>query len=168
MEKQKDRFMKNKDFQATSRENFLIALLNKITKEYKTLLEKTRQVKPLKIVEIIHYSPVPGETKFAIQVTNKNCVIQLSAAESLNHRYHLDEFNAFHAEMIRQAAQGTLQNFLQIVNQEPKYKIVSKKFDKELKQHLFTIENKDQIRFTRTAEEISQNKELLFDFCKGD
>lgn len=66
---------------STPRENFLMALLTKVINEYKALLEFTRRSKPLKIVEITHLSIVPGETKFAVQVANKHCVLSLTAAE---------------------------------------------------------------------------------------
>ena len=60
----------------TPRENFLMSLLNRAIKEYKALLEYTRRSKPLKIVEILNLSTIPGETRFIIQVTHKNCIVR--------------------------------------------------------------------------------------------
>lgn len=144
-----------------SRENFLISLLNKVMKEYKALIETIRQIKPLKIIKIQHISSIPGETQFTIQITNKNCFLTYTAAEIINHGYSLDDFNEFHAEMIRQAAQGKLIDFLKIKKPENTYKIVSKKLDRESQQYIFTIETKEKERFIRNAEELSINKNLL-------
>lgn len=143
------------------RENFLLSLLNKVVKEYKTLLDFTRRNKPLKIIEISHLSPIPGETKFIIQLTNKNCVLHLTAAELIGNEYSLNDFNDFHAEMIRQAAKGKMIEFLKLIEKEPIYKIVSKRFDSKIEQYLFTLETKENIRFNCTADELSKNKDIL-------
>lgn len=145
----------------TPRENFLMSLLSRVTKEYKKLLEHSRRSNPLKIVEILNLSTIPGETQFTIQVTHKNCIVRLSAAEIINSNYNLNDFSDFHAEMIRQAAQGKLIEFLKLSEKEPAYKIVSKRFDAKMQQYIFTIESKENIRFTSTAEELSRDKNLL-------
>lgn len=151
----------------TPRENFLMSLLNKVVKEYKALLEITRRAKPFKIVEIISLSSIPGETQFAIQITNKNCILQLTAADIISANYNLNNFNEFHAEMIKQAAQGKLIEFLRISDRDPFYKITAKRFDKTLQKYAFTIENENKQCFTHTAEEIAMNKEILknLSFC---
>jgi hypothetical protein len=113
--------MSNNRENYTARENFLMSLLNKIMTEYKTLLEHLKRKKPFKIIEIIQFSPIPGESEFLIQVANKNCAIKLSAAEIINNGYNLDDFSDFHAEMIRQAAQGKLVAFLKMTDQEPNF-----------------------------------------------
>ncbi|GEM_PF-1264157 len=156
--------MDNKKDQSNSltpRENFLLGLLNKVIKEYKALLEITRKTKPFKIVEIIYLSNIPGETKFAIQLTNKNCVLQLTAADIITNGYDLNDFNEFHADMIRHAVQGKLIDFLKISNKKHLYKIISKKFDRETKQYIFTIENTDNKKIVRTAKELSQDINIL-------
>jgi hypothetical protein len=145
----------------TRRENFLISILNRVIKEYKTLLEHTRRSKPLKIVEILNLSTIPGETQFNIQVTHKSCIVRMSAAEIINSNYNLNDFSDFHAEMIRQAAQGKLIQFLKLSEKEPAYKIISKRFDAKMQQYIFTIESKENFRFTSTAEELSMDKNLL-------
>lgn len=145
-----------------SRENFLIALVNRITKDYKALLAFTRGTKPFKIIEIIFLSTVPGETRFLIQITNKNSILKLSAAEIFILSYDLNDFYEFHAEMIIKAAQGKLVDFLSISNKEKIYKIISKKYDKDTSQYVFVIEIKDQQMIVRTSNEIAQDKELLF------
>jgi hypothetical protein len=145
----------------TPSEDFLMSLLNRVIKEYKTLLEHTRRDKPLKIIEILNLSTIPGETKFAIQVTYKNSIIRLSAAEIINKNYNLNDFSDFHAEMIRQAAQGKLIEFLKLSEKGPIYKIVSKRFDAKAKQYIFTIETKENICFDSTAKELSINRDLL-------
>lgn len=146
---------------ATPRENFLMSLLNKVIKEYKSLLEHTRRDKPLKIVEILNLSSIPGETQFTIQVTHKNCIVRLSAAEIISSNYNLNDFSDFHVEMIYHAAQGKLIEFLKLSEKEPEYKIVSKRFVAKIQQYIFTIESKENIRFASTAEELSSNKKLL-------
>ena len=151
---------------ATQRENFLMALLNKLIKEYKDLLDYTRQVKSFKIVDIIQLSPVPGETLFAVQITNKNCVLRLSAAEIVEKKFHLSDFPSFHAEMIRQAAQGKLESFLQL--QDAKCKILSKKYDRNTRQYVFTVEPAGQQSIKYTAQELSNNKNLLKDMNVDD
>jgi hypothetical protein len=145
----------------TLRENFLMSLLYKVVKEYKSLLESTRRIKPFKIIEILNITMIPGETQFAIQVSNKNCIVHLSAAEIISADYNLNDFSDFNAEMIRQAAQGKLVDFLKISEKAPNYKIASKRFDKEMQQYVFTIETKDNILFNSTAEELSKNNNLL-------
>lgn len=154
----------NDENKHTVRENFLLSLLQKVVKEYKNLLELTRRAKPLKIIEIMNLSGAPGETKFAVQFTNKNCILKLTAAEIMCDNYDLNDFNDFHAEMIRQAAQGKLIEFLKISAEKSSlYKIVSKTFNRELQQYVFTIETKDKLRSTLTAEELSKDKKLLLD-----
>src|SRR5438477_3792354 len=111
------KFMNNKQeyFNEPSfRENFLISLLNKIVREYKALLEHVHRNKPLKIVEILYLSSIPGETKFTVQITHKNCIVRLSAAEIIKTNYDLNDFSDFHAQMICQAAQGKLIEFLRL------------------------------------------------------
>lgn len=156
------------DFRFTKRENFLMGLLDRITKEYKILLDITRRRKLFKIVDILELSKVPGETKFAIQVANKVTILELSAAEIINNKYNLNDFNSFHAEMIRQAALGKLTDFLNLSDSEPLYQITSKKYDREKKQYIFTIISKDQDEFVRTAEELSWDKQLLSGMNVGD
>src|SRR5579864_2754960 len=118
------------DNSITPRENFLISLLNKMTREYRALLNYARQTKPFKIIEICTLSSAPGESEFLIQITNKNCAFRLTAAQVIQEGYKLEDFNEFHAEMIRQAAQGKLIEFLKISDIAPKYRIISKKLDK--------------------------------------
>ena len=123
---------KHNIYSNSPRENFLMALLNKVIDEYKNLLEHVRLSKPLRIIEIETLSSIPGDTKFIIQVRNKNSIAKLTAAEIISKNYDLGEFNDFHAEMIRQAALGKLINFLHQCNSmQPLYKIVSKKLDRE-------------------------------------
>lgn len=154
--------MKKSNFsENTARETFLMTLLNKITKEYKLLLERIHRTKPYKIVEMIEISSIPGESKFAIQVANKNFIVQLSAAEIINHQYNLADFNDYHAEIIRKAAQGKLVEFLNFSEKEPAYKIITKKLNQETKEFIFTIETREQVRFNRTAAELSRDKNLL-------
>src|SRR3990167_5627669 len=143
----------------TPRESFLMGLLNRIIKEYKTLIDLTRRHKPFKIVELIELSNIPGETKFAIQLTNKNSVFILSAAEIINNKYNLNDFNAFHAEMIRQASMGNLANYLNLSDKESVFHVTSKKYDREKQQHVFTIASKDQVELVRTAAEIAKDKQ---------
>ncbi len=146
---------------STHRENFLMTLLHKIIKEYKALLEYTRRTKPFKIIKIKKLSDIPGETEFIVQVANKNCAIQLTAAQIIADNYNLSDFNDFHAEMIQQAAQGKLTEFLNHSYSKPSYKIIAKRFDKTIKQYIFTIETLEQQHFVRTAAEIAQDNELL-------
>ena len=152
----------------TPRENFLISFLNKIIKEYKKLLEHAYSNKPFRIIEILHLSAIPGDTRFIIQITHKNSIAHLSAAELINSNYDLNKFSDFHAEMIRQAAQGKLLQFLKLPAKEPTYKIVSKRFDAKKQQYFFTIESEENIRFTTTAEELSKNKNLLSNIDRQD
>ncbi len=152
---------KNNLSHPTQRETFLMLMLNKVTKEYKALIEFTRRRKPLKIVEILEVSSSPGESKFAIQLINKNCFLSLTAAEIISNGYDLNEFSDFHAEMIRKAAQGKLIEFLNGSEKTPSYKIVSKRFDAKIQQYVFTIETKEQVNFIRTANEITNDTNLL-------
>jgi hypothetical protein len=158
----------NSPIHFSPRENLLMTLLNKVIKEYKLLWELTRKTKALKIVEIIEISSVPGETQFTIQIVNKNCVLNLSAAEIINNNYNLNDFSDFHAEMIRHAARGKLIEFLRLSDQEPRYKIISKKLDRESQQYIFTIETEGNIRFERTAEELSYDKDILLNMNTED
>lgn len=152
----------------TPRENFLLSLLNKMIKQYKILIEYSRRCKPLKIVEILSISSVPGESRFTVQVTHKNCIARLSAAEIINTNYKLEDFSDFHAEMICQAAQGRLAEFLKLSEFESIYRITAKKFDSKIKQNMFTIETKENIRFIRTASELSCDKNILLNMSKED
>lgn len=161
--------MNNKHSSDTaSRENFLMSLLNKVASEYKALLNLTRRTKPLKIVKIVHLSKIPGESVFAIQITNKNCFLTLSAAQIINDGYQLSDFNEYHADIIRQAALGKLIEFLKLSDCEPRYKIVAKKFDKAEQQHFFTLQGADQQQFVRSAEEIAGDKMILKNLCIED
>jgi hypothetical protein len=151
-----------------SRENFLLLVLQKVIKEYKSLLEYSRRNKPLKVVEILSISSIPGESRFTIQVTHKNSIARLTAAEIINSGYKLNDFSDFHAELICQAAQGRLAQFLKSSEMEPIYKIISTKFDSTIQQCIFTIETKENIRFTRTASQLSSNRDLLLNMSKQD
>ncbi|TAK77188.1 MAG: hypothetical protein EPO11_02970 [Gammaproteobacteria bacterium] len=53
-------------------------------------------------------------------------------------------------------------------SRELTYSIASKKFDREKKQYIFIIEIKGEIRFIRTAEEISKDKNILFNMNAND
>lgn len=153
--------MKNNYNPLTPRESFLMSLLNKVTTEYNNILNYTRGIKPFKIVEIIHLSNIPGEAEFLVQITNKHSMLPLTAAELINH-YNLNDFSRYHAELIKQAALGKLIEFLKLsdVNQ-PKYKIISKKFNKDIQQNVFIIEDNNQNTIMRTADEIAKDKIIL-------
>ena len=142
----------NQDFfqKFTPRENFLMSLVNKLTNEYKKLLNHIH-MKPYKIVDILSLSPIPGESKFTIQIAHKNCVLHLSAADILQKNYDLNDFSSFHAEMIRKGGEGKLIEFLKLSEIEPAYRIEGKRFDVALQQYLFTIESKEGIQFKKTA-----------------
>ena len=142
------------------RENFLMAVINKLMGEYKALLNYFH-MKTFKIVDILSLSSVPGETIFIIQIAHKNIILQLSAAEILHKNYDLNDFSAFHAEMIRKAGEGKLFEFLKLSETEARYKISGKRFDQELQQYLFTIESNDGTKFKKTAEELANDKDLL-------
>lgn len=144
-----------------AKQNLLIAFLQKALKEYKRLLDESRKGKPLKIVEISFLSDYPGETKFLIQVRNKNCVIELSAAEIFSEKYNLDDFNEFNASMIKAAAQGDLRNFLKIKPNNPEYKIVSKSVDRKKGQNLFTIKSTSGKNFVAAAKEVAAMREVI-------
>ncbi len=145
----------------TTRENFLMAIIQRLIREYKLLLGQLRGTKPLKIVEILELSHEPGATQFLLQITNKNAFIQVSAADIISQGYKLHDFNDFHADLVRHAAQGKLLEYLQLSEQEPAYKIVSKKMDRDAQQYLFTIRGEDKALFIRSADELSQDKDLL-------
>ena len=151
----------DKSNKLTPRENLLFTLLNKFTKEYKVLLEFIRRTKPFKIVEILDISNIPGESRFIIQIANQNSILKLSAAEIISQGYNLNDFNEFHAEMIKRAAQGKLIQFLSIANDKASYKITSKRFDRDSNQNIFTIETNKNQTLSRTANEIAQDKNLL-------
>ncbi len=155
-----DKYQSNSN-NLSPRESFLMSLLNKVMKEYKALLEFTRRTKPFKIIEIAHLSSIPGETQFMIQLANKNCILRLTAGEIISRGYNLNDFNEFHATMIHEAAKGKLIEFLAQSNQEPTYKVVSKKFDAKMQKYIFILETKDQQRFLRTADELTRDKNLL-------
>lgn len=142
-------------------ETFIKLLFQKIANEYKALLEYTRGIKPFKIIEIEQLSSIPGETKFIIQVVNKNSVIALTAAEIIITYSDLNEFSKFHATLVRQAAHGNLVNFFNLSDKEHSYKIISKKIDHISKQFIFTIETREKVKFTRTADELSKDRALL-------
>lgn len=142
------------------RENYLLSLLNKVTREYKALLALTRRAKPLKITEIVKLSAVPGETTFAIQITYKNCVLYLTAAEIIT-GYRLNDFNDYQAMIIQQAGLGKLIEFLKLSDDKPTYKIAAKKMDPARQEYIFTIATKDNLHFKRTAVELSSDKYLL-------
>lgn len=143
------------------RKKFIIGILNKVASEYKSLLEISRRKKAFKIIGIAHLSHLPQKTKFILQVTNKKCMLKLSAIDIFN-SYSLENFNELHAELIRRAIQGTLIEFLDSLNDnKPLYKITSKKFDRNLNQYVFTIQSKIQNQFVFTAKELSSNKYLL-------
>lgn len=152
----------------TVRNGFLLSALKKIICEYKTLLESYKRVKPLKIIEITSLSKTPGETKFLIQVTNKNCVLNLTAAEIMQQNYNLDDFSKYHAELIKYAANGKLLEYLKLSDDVPEYKLVSKIIDRENKQYLFTIETKEGTQFTRTANELSKDTQILSNLTIND
>lgn len=155
----------------TSRENFLITLLNKVTKEYKALIEYTRQVKPLKIVDIVELSNVPGETKFAIQIANKNAVLEIKAKDIILGGYDLNQFNDFHSEMIRKAASGKLFEFLQLPSPNASaYKIISKKWERQSGETIFTVREtkNDGVQFALTASSLNENKNLLLHMSAQD
>jgi hypothetical protein len=144
------------------RENFLLHILQKVISEYKLLVSHSRRAKLFKIVEILEISSVPGETRFAIQLTNKNCILKLTAADIISNNYNLNDFSNFHAELIRQASQGKLVAFLQLSdNTKSTSKIISKKIDKNINQFIFTIETENKRTIVRTANEVSQDKDLL-------
>ena len=151
----------DKDYHSVQRQNFLLSLLKKITQEYKALLDFTKNTKPLKIVEIIELSNIPGETSFAIQLSNKNCIVPLKASAIIQNGYNLNDFNTFHADLIREAGKGRLIEFLKFSETKPLYKITAKKHDKSLQQYIYTIKTKDEIMFARTADELSEDKNLL-------
>jgi hypothetical protein len=157
--------------QLTPRENFLMSLLNKVTKEYQALLEYTRRVKPLKIVDILELSSVPGETKFAIQITNKNAIVKLKAEEIILGGFKLDQFSDFHAEMIRQALFGKLTEFLKLpIPNPPAYKIMSKKWEQRNQETIFVVgEAKDDgTQFALTANALNGHKEILLNMDQQD
>lgn len=145
----------------SKRENFLLSLLDKITKEYKTLRDYLNQVRPYKIIEISRLSRIPGESEFVIQITNKNQTFTLSAADILERKYPLDHFSDYHSEMIKKAAQGKLLDFLKLNDNKPVLKIVSKRFDRERQQYIFTLETSEKNYFPRTADEIARDKSIL-------
>lgn len=155
-----------------NRENFLMALLQKVTSEYKSLLHSykaiIKKIKPYKIIEIVDISNIPGETIFLIQITNKNCVFKLSAAEIMNQGYSLTDFSEFHASLIQHAAQGKLLDFLKLSENEPAYKIISKKFDLDEQRYIFSLETKNQTMISQTADEISRDKNILLNMDKVD
>lgn len=146
---------------STPRENFLLALLNKVIQEYKKLQEEFRGIKPFKIVGINYLSRVPGETQFLVQPAYKNCAIKLTAAEIIGEGYDLKSFSDFHAELIRQAAKGKIIEFLGIREEEPEYRIASKMYSEEHNCYLFKICDRENIQFIRTADEIARDKALF-------
>lgn len=152
----------------TVREGFLLSALNMIIGEYKALLTSFKRVKPLKVIEIIKLSKIPGETKFLIQITNKNCVLNLTAAEIIQQNYNLDDFSQYHADLIKYAANGKLLEYLKISDDITESRIISKTIDRESKQYLFTIETKEGTQFTRTADELSKDTQILSNLTISD
>ncbi len=146
---------------STSRETLLMVLLNKVTKEYKAFIEFTLRRKPLKIIEILELSSIPGATKFTIQLINKNFILKLSAAEIIKNGYDLNDFDDFHADMICYAAQGKLIEFLKLSDKNHLYKIIERRFDKALQQHVYIIEDQEQIRYARTVVDLSNDRNFL-------
>ena len=142
------------------RENFLLSVIYKLINEYNSLRASLLGKKLFKIVAINTISPIPGETEFAVKVSNKNCVLELTA-ENLIRDYNLSDFSDYHADLIRQAAQGKLIQFLKCHDSEPLYRIASRKLDRESKEYVFVIENKDKQHFPRTAVELSSEKDIL-------
>jgi hypothetical protein len=143
------------------RENFLIAIIQKLIHEYKTLRDNLLRNKLLKIIEISKLSSLPGESEFIIQIANKKCALRMTAAQLIQDNYNLADFSDYHAELVRQAAQGKLIQFLKLTNPDPLYKIIAKKLDRQSNQYIFILENKERLRFERTAEEISKEKDIL-------
>jgi hypothetical protein len=127
--------------QLTPRESYLMVLLKKVLTEYKALVQATRRVKPLKIVDIIELSAIPGETKFAVQITNKNAIVKLKAEEIILSDFELDQFNDFHAEMIRQALCGKLAEYLKMpVQDPPSTKFYPRNVGNEIKKLFLSLE----------------------------
>ncbi|TAK73456.1 MAG: hypothetical protein EPO11_08430 [Gammaproteobacteria bacterium] len=50
---------------------------------------------------------------------------------------------------------------------EPEYKILSKKFNRDIRQYVFTIK-KAEIQFDRTANELALDKSILFSLPSED
>jgi len=143
------------------RENFLMSIINKLMHEYRALLNHY-YMKPFKIVDILTLSSIPGETVFNIQISHKNVLLELSAAEILQKNYDLNDFSNFHAEMIRRAGEGKLIEFLKLSEIEPLYKIAGKRYDRKLQKYLFTIvDQKNGNQFMKTAEELAYDDKLL-------
>jgi len=151
----------NTDSNLSPRENFLLNLLRRLSTEYKSLMDYVRHRKPYKIVEIHEISNVPGETKFTIQLVNKNCAISLTAAEVIEQKYNLNDFSDFHAAIIKQATIGKLAEFLNLSDKEYLFQITSKKYDTTSKQYIFTILAKNGSEFVRTANELARDKKTL-------
>jgi hypothetical protein len=143
------------------RENFLLALLHKVFQEYKTLKDSIHRVKPFRIVEILKISKEPGNTLFLIKLSHKNCTVKLTAAQIIEQGYSLNDFNDFHADLIRQAALGRLLDFLNLDENKPINRIVSKRLNHEQNEFLYKISNATGIQFVRSANEIVQDNELF-------
>lgn len=136
--------------------------------KYQTFTALSPRAKPLKILEICYLSNIPGETQFTIQITNTQAIVQLTAAEIVLSGYDFNDFSYFHAEMIRQAASGKLAEFLSLSKKEPLFKIISKKFDRTRLEHTFVIELKKNQTISRTTNEISSDKKMLFNMESED
>lgn len=145
----------------TQRENLLLVLLNKVFREYKSLLLTMRKTKPYKIIEISRISNTPGETEFVIQITNKNAILKITAADIICNNYDLTDFTPFHQELIVQAAKGALATYLKLKERKPTYMISSKKYDKQTEEYVFTIESNYNTYFKRTGLELSKDDEIL-------
>lgn len=150
------------------RENFLLSILQKLVHEYRMLFQLSCRKKLFKIIEITRISSVPGETLFLVQLTNKNCVLPLTAAHIIGDNYDLRDFSQFHADMIRQAAQGKLLYFLRDSEPDPLYRIAGKSYDHASEQYIFTIETKDRVLFKRSATELARDKAILFNMDVED
>lgn len=152
----------NKFLYSNFSNNILIPLFRKFQENCKAFSELLRHQKPLKIVEIISMSDIPGETKFVIQIANKNSIISLSAGDLILGGYDLNHFSDFHAEMIRQAVTGNLMQYLAQSEKKQSHRIISKKYIRELQEYIFTIENKKNETIARTVYEITADKDLLY------
>ena len=139
----------------------LMILVNELATKFKFIREFVRKSKPLKIVNIIEFSCVPGQTKFAIQICNKNSILKLTAAEIILNGYNLNLFSRFHSQMILEAAKGSLDEFLKLSIIKKPHTIVGKSLEKTSKQYVFTIKTSSGLYLRRTAEEIYSESSLL-------
>jgi len=103
-----------------------------------------------------------------VQIINKNCCLELTAAQLIADEYDLNDFYDFHAEMIRQAARGKLVQFLKLSETSPNYKIISKRFDRSVKEYIFTVVDNEGSRLTLSAAELSKDKNVLTSMKTSD